>query len=119
MATDVKLIELAREVVPSEALHPTYFHERPSGLMLLSEALLRQKVEWQRGITRPMTWEEWLDVRESWCRYYDAQICTVIRGDLESVDRHAALAAAQGAKYMLLDMLPPLTMPPSPEGYAL
>jgi hypothetical protein len=107
MATDLKLIELAREVTPSEALHPTYFHDRPSGLMVLSENELRKKVEWQRGVTRPMTWEEWLDVRESWCRYYDAEVCTIVQGDTTTMGLSAEVAAARGAKYILLDVLRP------------
>lgn len=116
MGTPVALIEQARDVVPAEVLHPTYFHDRPSGLMILSEQELRKKVEWQRAATRgpsvrPMNWEEWMDVREGWCRYYGAHLCTVVLGDSVTIKLAAQLAAGHGDKYLLLDLLRPIHLP--------
>lgn len=103
MSTDIKLILKAQEVPPRDVLHATTLPEAGS-LIVLDCGSLRRQVEWFK-CERHLTWEEWIDLRDSWCKRHRAVLCSTTRGDKETIKRVAEQGMRQGYHYLLLEIV--------------
>jgi hypothetical protein len=100
MSTDRELIEQAqRDVKPRDVL---LMSPMESTLTPLDCGSLRRLVEHQ---TRRMNWEEWMDVRDAWCRCFRVVYVACPRGDTTAIKRAAELGARDGKTYVLIDYL--------------
>lgn len=102
MSTDRELIEQAqRDVKPRDALYVGVIPEAGS-LLPLDCGILKRLVELS---TRRMNWEEWLDVRESWCRCFRVQYVACTRGDHTAIRNAAFQGERTGQNYILIDYI--------------
>ncbi len=101
MATDRELIEqVQRDVKPRDiTLH---------GLRLDLGAMVALdcgslKILAAKSLPKTVSWEEWLDIREAWCRCFNAAYLDCTRGDLKGIQRSAESARLAGRTYLLID----------------
>jgi hypothetical protein len=105
MATDQNLYTIARAVVKPSDIESALPHlQKLAGTMtILNGRELRVAVE--RFIQRSLLWEEWLDVRQDWCRVNHAYHCDAVLGDSCAVERCAQIGRHQGCDYLLLEIV--------------
>ena len=102
MSTDHNLIEQAqRDVKPRDILYAGPVPEAGT-VTPLDCGSLRRLVE--REI-RKVNWEEWLDVREAWCRCFRAGYVACVRGDGNAIRLAALQAEREGKHYILIDYI--------------
>lgn len=70
--------------------------------LLTNGAELRKVAEYTVA-QRKLSWEEWLDIRDAWARYYNALVVVVLKGDDKAIQRAEEQAVRQGYEYLLLD----------------
>ena len=101
MATDHRLITLALlEVRPSQVR--MMGRDTIDVLTLLNSEALNWQVE-RFACRRRLTWEEWQDVRQAWCKHYEAVLCQAPKDDWNAVTQAASQALREGAQYILVD----------------
>jgi len=102
MSTNPTFIAACKQkILPREVLHMTSV-DGTGKLVALSNDSLRRQVEWF-VCQRHLTWEEWLDMRDAWCRAHRVVVCSTTRGDTQAVKRTAEQGERQGYQYILLD----------------
>lgn len=102
MGTDVRMIVKAQqEVKPRDVTYNLGLPEAGS-LVVLDNGSLRRQVEWF-SCQRHLTWEEWQDVRDAWCRWNRVVVCSCIRGDTNNIKRMAEQGMREGYQYLLLE----------------
>jgi hypothetical protein len=102
MSTSRKLIEQAqRDVKPRDVLMLSPMPEAGT-VTPLDCGSLRRQVE-HHSLNRKLSWEEWMDVRDAWCRCFRAGYVVCMRGDKLVVQRVAEQCAREGKHYILID----------------
>jgi len=102
MSTDHALIEQAqRDVKPRDIIHTGPVPEAGT-LTPLDCGSLRRLVELQ-AVQRRLNWEEWVDVRDAWCRCFRSGYVACVRGDRAAVRIAATQAEREGKNYLLID----------------
>lgn len=100
MSTHINLIMAAQDIVPAVVRHRR-FTQAVGELMVLDAPALRREVE--RAIGRELVWDEWLDVRDRWCKRYRVHGLEVVRGHDKELPAVASLARVRGYQYLLLE----------------
>jgi hypothetical protein len=102
MSTDFEIIQRAqRDVKPRDVLIASTLPEA-APLLPLDCGSLKRLVELGQ---RKLNWEEWMDVRESWCRCFRVGYVACVRGDTMSVRLAAQQAEREGKTYLLIDYI--------------
>ena len=102
MGTSRELIEQAqRDVKPRDIIYAGPVPEAAS-LLPLDCGSLRRLVELQAA-QRRLTWEEWMDVRDAWCRCFRVQYVACVREDKASIQNAAFQGERTGKQYLLID----------------
>ncbi|UOF78605.1 hypothetical protein [Bacteriophage sp.] len=102
MSTDRELIEQAqRDVKPRDVIYAGPVPEAGT-LTPLSCGCLKRLVE---NGTRRMNWEEWLDVRDAWCRCFRVVYVACTRGDRTAIRNAALQGERTGQNYILIDYI--------------
>lgn len=102
MSTDRELIEQAqRDVKPCDIIYAGPVREAGT-LTPLDCGSLRRLVELN---TRRLNWEEWLDVREAWCRCFRVQYVACTRNDRTAIQNSAFQGERTGQHYILIDYI--------------
>lgn len=102
MGTSLELIEQAqRDVKPRDVICAGPVPEAGT-LTPLDCGNLRRLVERE---LRKMNWEEWMDVREAWCRCFRVQYVACVRGDTTSIRNAAFQGERTGKNYILIDYI--------------
>jgi hypothetical protein len=103
VSTSHELIEQAqRDVKPRDILYPSVFPEARS-LLPLDCGSLKRLVD--LSVERKLTWEEWLDVREAWCRCFRVQYVACTRSDRAAIQNAAFQGERTGQNYILIDFI--------------
>jgi len=100
MATDQDLIEqVQRDVKPRDILMHSV--GVTGSIVPLDCGSLKRLVA--MNAPKTLTWEEWLDIRESWCRCFKAAYIDCTRHDTMGIQLAAERAAREGKNYLLID----------------
>lgn len=99
MGTSIHLIMAAQEVKPGTIQRPC---QPVAGVTLLDASRLRREVEFL-VVKRALVWDEWLDVRDRWCKRYRAHGVEVVKGHTPDLPAVAALAKLRGYEYLLVE----------------
>ena len=103
MSTDKELIEQAqRDVKPRDILMHSV--GGIGSIIPLDCGSLKRLVSYQHG-KRPITWEEWLDIRDGWCRCFRAAYIDCTRHDTMGIQLAAQRAEREGMTYLLIDYI--------------
>lgn len=70
--------------------------------VVTSATKLRRYAE-QKVVMRPLTWEEWVDIRDGWAKANKALLITTPKGDLKLLQQATEEALAGGYEYLLLE----------------
>lgn len=104
MSTDRNLIEQAqRDVKPRDVIYAGPVPEAGT-VTPLDCGSLRRLVELQ-AVQRRLNWEEWMDVRDAWCRCFRAGYVACVRGDTNAVRLAALQAEREGKHYIIIDYI--------------
>lgn len=107
MGTNLNIIRSAQlDVTPHDVFYVGPVPEAGT-LVPLDCRALRRKVE-QVSAQRQLNWEEWMDVREAWCRHFQARYVACVLGDnasATSIQNAAFQGERTGKKYILIDYI--------------
>lgn len=102
MSTDHNLIEQAqRDVKPRDIIYAGIVPAAGT-LTPLDCGSLRRLVERN---TRRLNWEEWMDIRDAWCRCFRVRYVACTRGDHTAIQNAAFQGERTGQQYILIDYI--------------
>lgn len=103
MATDKDMINFALKVRPTAIFHQEHGLElfTLSRIVVLDAGILRSAVETRMG--RPLSWEEWVDVRSAYARHHAAVELALLEGDPFAQLQRAVYRPPVGTNYILAE----------------